>query len=191
MFLDADDLIHRDLLAYVLGHGRESYLIDDGSFYDASSGLLWRRRAGFHRICGSSLLCAFHPEELPTSWEDESCPFASFGSNPYQRGHQEYDLVAAELGRHRLVFPSRRSSTSPTTQRAARGCGRGAERLPTGMRELIWPRDARAILHDDFGASDLGTASVRRTAVSLYRTAARRAVRGAARLTPLFGANRP
>jgi hypothetical protein len=181
MFLDADDLIHRDLLAHVLEHGRESYLIDKGYLFDTASGLLWKRTGGFHQICGSSLVYAFHPEELPSTWEDESTPFASFGSNPYQRGHQEYDLVATELGRPptRLPFPAvvylANHGESSSNLRT------GVPRYPTAAGDLVWPGEARSILHEGFGAPDLAIASVRRTTLSLLRTAARRARSGAAR----------
>jgi len=180
MFLDADDLIHRDLLARVLEHGRESYLIDRGYVYDAPSGLLWKRAEHFHQICGSSLVYAFHSEELPTSWEDESVQFALFGSKPYQRGHQACDLVATELGRPPPQLPFPAVVYLANHEESSSNLRIGVTRQPTSAGDLVWPRDARAILLDDFGAADLVIASAPRTTVVLYGTTTRRALSGTA-----------
>ena len=87
MFLDADDLVHKDILAYVLAHAHGSYVVDQGYVLDLSSGVLWHRREGFHLTCGSSFVCRFARDELPSSWEDDASPFAQFGSALDQRGH--------------------------------------------------------------------------------------------------------
>lgn len=170
MFLDADDLVHRDLPAHVLEGGHQSYLVEQGYLFDASSGLLWRQRAGFHRICGSSFVCAFRADELPSSWEDESRPFAWFGASPDQRGHQEYDLVAEELGRPpmRLPLPGvvyvTNHAESRWTQRT------GGRRQPAAVRDLVRTPAARRILSDEFAAPDLGREAA--TGSRLIRAAA-------------------
>ncbi len=183
MFLDADDLIHRDLVAHVLQQGRQSYLVDQGYVLDASAGVLWRRREGFHRICGSSFICAFRSDELPSSWDDERSPFAQFGASPDQRGHQDYDLVAAELGRPpvRFPFPAVVYLANHTESRWSQRTGE--RRHPAAVRDLVWPRAARAILQGEFAAPDLAaeTASAARTAACACRAARTQAAGGIAR----------
>src|SRR5689334_7436925 len=50
MFLDADDLVHRDLANYVVSHdNRRSYLVTQGYRYDCRTGILDRRSREFHR----------------------------------------------------------------------------------------------------------------------------------------------
>lgn len=183
MFLDADDLVHRDLPEYVIGHDRGSYLLDQGYTHDASSGLLWRVRSGFHLICGSSLICAFRGDELPLTWDDRSSPFRQFGARPEQRGHAEYSAVAAELGRPsaRVPFPAvvylANHSESRWGQRT------GERRKPPALRDLMGPRRCAAILRDEFGAPDLAaraatlstvTSAAARTEVSRVSAAIRK-----------------
>jgi len=43
MFLDADDLVHKDLVPHVLDHGHGSYLVDRGYIVDVASGLVRHR----------------------------------------------------------------------------------------------------------------------------------------------------
>lgn len=185
MFLDADDLVHRDLPAYVLEKGHASYLVDQGYVFDAASGLLWRQRSGFHRVCGSSFVCAFRPEELPSSWEDESAPFAWFGVSPEQRGHQDYDLVAAELGRSptRLPFPAVAYLVNHPESRWGRRTG--GRRTPAAVRDVVAPGAARTLLRDEFGAPDLAarSASAGRTAAAMGRAGLGQVTSGVARRT--------
>ena len=166
MFLDADDLVHRDLPAYVLANEQGSYLVDAGYILDASSGLHWRIRSGFGRICGSSFICAFREDELPSAWDDDSAPFAQFGVRPDQRGHHEYADLAAELGRPpvRVPFPAVVYVANHKESRWGQRTGR--QRRPTWARDLVWPRRSVRALRDDFGAPDLAA----RTAALPYVT---------------------
>jgi O-antigen/teichoic acid export membrane protein len=186
MFLDADDLIHRDLLRHAFAHGQGSYLIDQGYVFDSASGVLWRRGTDFHQICGSSFVCAFGPEDLPTSWEDDTAPFAQFGVGPDQRDHHEYDQVAAELGRPAadVPFPGVLYLVNHPESRWAQRTGDW--RRPRVVDDLIWPRAAAAVLSEEFGAPDLAEqkASAGRTAVSLTKRFAERAAAGVARRAP-------
>jgi hypothetical protein len=187
MFLDADDLVHRDLPAYVLGQERGSYLVDQGYTHDSSSGLLWRVRSGFHLICGSSFICSFRADELPSSWDDRSSPFMQFGARPEQRGHAEYDQVATDLGRPptHVPFPAVVYLANHSESRWSRRTG--GRRRPPAVRDLVWPRRCATILQDEFGSPDLAARAatlagvtrvatrteVRRVSASIRRIAAR------------------
>jgi hypothetical protein len=166
MFLDADDLVHRDLPAYVLANERGSYLVDAGYILDASSGLLWRFRSGFDRICGSSFICAFREDELPSAWDDHSAPFAQFGARPDQRGHHEYADLAAELGRPSVRVPFPAVVYVANHQESRWGQRTGRQRRPTVARDLVWTRRGVRTLRDEFGAPDLAA----RTAALPYVT---------------------
>jgi hypothetical protein len=155
MFLDADDLVHHDLVRYVMEWGHGSYLVDRGYFVDVAAGLVHRRRADFHKACGSSFVCRFERDELPTSWDDLSAPFSRFGATPEQRGHQDYDQVAAELGRAPISIPFPAVAylvNHPESLRAAKG---REMRSLIDPFELVSPGAARRILARDFAAPDL------------------------------------
>jgi hypothetical protein len=160
MFLDADDLVHKDLLEYVVGHGHGSYLVDQGYVLDLASGLLWQRRSGFHKTCGSSFVCRFARNELPSSWEDVASPFGHFGTPPDQRGHEDYDQVAAELGRPPAVVPFPAVVYTVNHSESLWRAKTGGRRRSGSPRDFVWPGDARRILEENFGAPDLA----RRTA---------------------------
>jgi hypothetical protein len=155
MFLDADDLVHRDLVRYVVEGGNGSYLVDRGYFVDVAAGLVHRRRTDFHEACGSSFVCRFERDELPSSWDDLSAPFSRFGASPEQRGHQDYDEVAAELGRPPISIPFPAVAylvNHPESLRAAKG---REMRTLVDPFELVSPRAARRILASEFAAPDL------------------------------------
>jgi hypothetical protein len=177
MFFDADDLVHKDTLEYVLAHGHGSYVVDHGYFLDLTSGLLWHRRQAFHRTCGSSFVCRFARGELTLTWEDVASPFAQFGTPPDQRGHEDYDAVAAELGRPPVILPfpavvytvNHSESLSQIEFGGRRGC--------SSPRDFVWPASARRILGEEFGAPDLARriAGAGRVSIAVARAAGARA----------------
>ena len=155
VFLDADDLVHRDLVRYVLADGVGSYVVDDGYVYDARAGVLQRYPANFHRRCGSSFVFRFGVDELPESWEDLDAPFSQFGSSPERRGHQDYEQVAAELGRPAapIPFPAcvyvvNHSESLWTAQTG------GHLRINRRPLDVVKPSLARGILRDDFSSAE-------------------------------------
>jgi hypothetical protein len=155
MFLDADDLVHKDLVPYVLDHGHDSYLVDRGYVVDVASGLVRHRRTGFHLTCGSSFICRFARDELPSSWEDDASFYGQFGASPEQRGHQEYGQVAAGHGRAPVTVPFQAVAylvNHGESMWAAKGRGK---RRVAGPRELISSRAACRIVAEDFAAPDL------------------------------------
>lgn len=155
MFLDADDLVHRDVVRHVLDHGHGSYVIDDGYILDIQRRALRRRAHNFYRTCGSSFVCRFNGDELPKSWDDMDAPFSQFGVKP-QRNHDEYPTLAAELGRPAATFPFPAAvytvNHSESLWRAKTG---GNVRNLRYSSELVRPGTARRTLAEVFSAPDL------------------------------------
>jgi hypothetical protein len=155
MFLDADDLVHRDLVAHVRSGLKPSYVVQTGYITDLERGLLYRRRTGFHKTCGSSFVFRFARDELPESWDDLSAPFSQFGSSPDQRGHPEYDRVAMDLGRPPVAFPFP-AVTYVVNHSESLWSAKGRGRRPVGaVLDLVPPRRARRVLREKFDAADL------------------------------------
>lgn len=176
MFLDADDLVRKGFVDYVLQRGADSYVVDAGYVVDLAAGLLQRRDIGFHHTCGSSFVYRFRHDELPTSWDDVASEYSQFGTSPDQRGHQDYDKVAIELGHPATPVPFRAVAYAvnhPESLWAAEtGGGRRRLRDP---RDLVSARHARSLLFNDFGAPDVAAQMVGATGVAwaATRTAAR------------------
>lgn len=158
MFLDADDLVHRDLVPHVRSDGRPSYIAQTGYVADLERGLLRSRRSDFHKTCGSSFVFRFTGAELPASWEDLSAPFSQFGASPEQRGHPEYDQVAMDLGRPPVAFPFP-AVTYVVNHAESLWSAKGRGRRPVGaVQDLVVPARARRILREEFSAPDLADA---------------------------------
>ena len=158
MFLDADDLVHRDLVTHVLSDGRPSYIVHSGYVADLERGLVRRRRSDFHKTCGSSFVFRFARSELPVSWEDLSAPFSQFGASPAQRGHPEYDQVAADLGRPPVAFPFP-AVAYVVNHAESLWSAKGRGQRPVGaLQDLVMPARARRILCEEFAAPDLADA---------------------------------
>ena len=151
MFLDADDLVHRDLAAYVLADdNRRSYLVTQGYRYDCRSGVLDRRPATFHRICASSFVGYFHKDELPRAWDDTDGAFAQFGCYP-PIGHQDYDKLAADLGKASDAIPFPAVVYTINHGESLRSTRIHHKIRETDVRHLVLPGRARQILSEEFG----------------------------------------
>lgn len=164
MFLDADDLPRKGLVHYIVEGGAASYLVDSGYIIDLASGLLHRRTKGFHHTCGSSFVCRFSRDELPTRWEDVAVPYSQFGTSPEQYGHQDYDKAAIELGRPPtwVPFPAVAYAVNHGESLWAMETGGGRRHLRY-PRDLVAPSQARRLLADDFAAPDLAEQMAGRT----------------------------
>jgi hypothetical protein len=155
MFLDADDLVHRDLVAHVRSSRQPSYVVRSGYIADLERRLLRHRRTDFHKTCGSSFVFRFARTELPASWDDLSAPFSQFGTAPDQRGHPDYDQVATDLGRPPTAFPFR-AVTYVVNHAESLWSAKGRARRPVGaVKDLVRPHRARRILRNEFAAPDL------------------------------------
>ncbi len=154
MFLDADDLVHRDVVKHTLAQEHGSYLVNDAYSFDLRRRLLQHRPEGFEWARGSCFVCRFTPNELPTSEDDTSCVFAQFGAAPDQRGHLEYPELAAELGRPPEPFPFAAAVYTVNHPESTWGRRSGGQR-PLAPRELVWPNAARRVLAEQFSAPDL------------------------------------
>jgi hypothetical protein len=154
MFLDAYDLVHRDVVRYALAEGHGSYLVNDAYSFDLRRRLLQHRSRGFPWARGSSFVCRFAVDELPTSADDTTSAFAQFGASPDQRGHLEWPELATELGRPPVPFPFGAALYTVNHPESTWGRRTGAQR-PLAPRELVWPKVARRVLAYDFSAPDL------------------------------------
>jgi hypothetical protein len=183
MFLDADDLVHRDVVSHVHAHGHGSYLVEKGYILDVAAGLLELRPKGFHLTCGSSFVCRFARDELPKSWEDDASPYGQFGASPDQRGHMEYDKLAAELGRPAAPFPFPAVVYTVNHSESLSLAKRDGLLLTGQPRDLLWPVAARRVLEEGFAAHDLAGTLAGRAVVGRRRVRAfaRRARSGATR----------
>lgn len=185
MFLDADDLVHRDVVRHTLAHEHGSYLVRDAYSFDFRRRLLQHRPEGFDWARGSCFVCRFTTDELPTSADETTSAFAQFGASPDQRGHLEYPELATELGRAPVPFPFAAAAYTVNHQESTWGRRTGGQR-PIAPRQLVWPNAARRVLADEFSAPDLAedVAGTLATVASFATTATERLprkLRGTAR----------
>ena len=187
VFLEADDLVHRDLVRYVMDDGGNSYVIDDGYIYDTRARILQRYPANFHRRCGSSFVFRFRLDELPEAWDDLDAPFSLFGTSPERRGHQDYDLVAAELGRPAapIPFPACVYVVNHPESLWTAQTG-GHLRINRRPFDVLTPSKARTILRDDF-SSDEFAAGVAGPAGYARATSGAALAAGRTKVLRLFG----
>lgn len=97
MALDADDLLHPDLVKTVrAGNSRAGYLIERGYMYDCGSQGIGRcneHAKRFWEQCGSCAIFYIEPDDLPVNKEDRQAYFSRLGE------HSKYHIVAREHGR--------------------------------------------------------------------------------------------
>jgi hypothetical protein len=93
MFLDADDLVHKQLVRAALRSSpRVSLVVDKGYRFDLGNGVL-QPIGRFDRKCGSCFLPVFRRDELPRHWQDKRSSYAKF------RTHAKFRALCAELGK--------------------------------------------------------------------------------------------
>lgn len=179
MFLDADDLVHRNLVQYVLtDDNRRSYIVDKGYILDASTGLVERKTTRFYMTCGSCFVSWFQRGELPRSWEDAESAYSKFDL------HIEFLGTATRLGKipepfplHAVVyFANHRESLRMKEFSGARD---------VDLFNLLPPGRAREILSRDFSCDDLAetVASTPQFAVGVLTAGSRRIGRRLIRFT--------
>lgn len=101
MLLDADDLVSNKLVSFVrCDQDPNGYLIDNGYEYDCSTGRV-RFAPRFNRVCGSSAIFHFAPEDLPQTADDVDSTSDKF------KGHNIWAATAADLGRPFCKLPFR------------------------------------------------------------------------------------
>jgi hypothetical protein len=105
--LDADDLVHKNVVEYTLGNdNKRGYLVDKGYVLDEANGkLAWVQDvwdSDFNYVCGSSAVIHFEVNDLP-SWGDAGGTKVYF--NQFE-SHAYWPNVARESGRplQRLPF---------------------------------------------------------------------------------------
>jgi hypothetical protein len=93
MFLDADDLVHKQLVRAALRSSpRVSLIVDKGYRFDKRDGAL-QPIGKFDRRCGSCFIPVFRRDELPRHWRDKRSAYAKF------RTHAKFRALCAELGK--------------------------------------------------------------------------------------------
>lgn len=149
MFLDADDLVDRRLVEHVLrDDNRRSYIAEKGYIFDTTTGLLEQRVARFYTTCGSCFVCWFGEEDLPLSFDDADCLYSQFDL------HREFKDMAARLGRSSdpFPFPAIVYLANHSESLRVKQFDRMRE---VDLRNLVWPRQARAVLEQDFSSPDV------------------------------------
>ena len=105
MFLDADDLVHRELVAYVLGKAEDkAYLINEGYCYDSLNGSFSAISGEFHLLCGSCFISYFNTSELPDDYMDDECLLSKIQGGR----HRNWGGRAKRFGKKvsRIPFPA-------------------------------------------------------------------------------------
>jgi FkbM family methyltransferase len=153
--LDADDLVHRDVVAYVRADdNRRGYLIEKGFALDYNNRVLapipgaWS--VSFDRACGSSAAIWFAPEELPV--DSENNPELYF--NLFQ-SHAYWPIVAEEFGRRFDPLPLPGVYVVNHAQNLSFRLQRKGVRTENIVRAIAAHQvaEAQAILGENFGLS--------------------------------------
>lgn len=164
MFVDADDLVSRRLVAFLEENPHPSgYLVTEGYVFDAMSGEIapypfsgYEHHYPFDRICGTSAIVRFSADELPSN-ESETSLF----SRICKKGHTHVRRCAFDEGRPLARLPFRGvayvrgteanlSDTDPSAF-GSRFYGELLQRLP------LYAVERSAELESEFG---LGSAEV-------------------------------
>lgn len=101
MFLDADDLVHRDLVDYALTQQHpHGYVLKRGYELNVRQRKV-RPLRQLDKYCGSCAIINFQPQDLPRSPQDQhpGCYFLKF------KAHSTWEKVAAEHNRHLAKVP--------------------------------------------------------------------------------------
>ncbi len=154
MFSDADDLIHRGLVRYLMSAPADAnHTFDSGYYLDAVTQRLHLVKERFWFYCGTSFAGSFVPDELPRHRRDLENRYAT----PHNHLRQAAFARESGLPVHPVPFP------------AAVYLGNHAESLDLarkGARESVGApvsrRKAARILTDDFGSPDLAASLARR-----------------------------
>ncbi|MGM8850552.1 glycosyltransferase family A protein [Salinicola halophyticus] len=101
--LDADDLIHPDLVNFTLADdNRRGYLIERGYMFDCCTGQFGQmdqEHSPFWRHCGSCAVVYFTKADMPDHLMDNRCYFNQF------KRHREYVDIAAARGQPLVPYP--------------------------------------------------------------------------------------
>jgi hypothetical protein len=151
MFLDADDLVHRELVSFVLTtDNRRGYLLGNGYQYDTACRRLLLQAECFDRNCGSCFVGWFENADLPRNEQDRSSYFSTLVR------HTTRGLEAEKAGRpaDAVPFPAAVHvfNHDESLERARRD---GQIRVLSSHRAVpIRGRSARQILRQEFALDD-------------------------------------
>jgi hypothetical protein len=106
MFMDADDLVHRELVSHVLRHQHpHGYLLKRGYEMDMQKKTL-RRVKNFDQICGSCAVVRFDVDDLPSTLNDnQNVYFNQFGNHKlWHRVATEHNRPLAEIPFEAMIY---------------------------------------------------------------------------------------
>lgn len=148
MFLDADDLVHKDLVKFVTENDNgKSYIVSKGYVFDAATTRLSRLET-FDRSCGSCFIGYFTKDELPGRFDDENCPYYLFDR------HNQFKVTAEKLGKTPAVVPFYAMTYITNHTESLRRKRLGGVNRKHGKRAYS-NRAARKILLQDFAYTGL------------------------------------
>lgn len=98
MKLDADDLIHRDLVGHVRSVGAPLYLVEKGYAYAEGHRIVHQLDA-FHLYCGSSNIVACEAKDLPATMAEDPMDhdILSCGHHEVKEQYEARGMVAAAI----------------------------------------------------------------------------------------------
>jgi hypothetical protein len=99
VFLDADDLIHREWASFILNDQESGCVASAGYRFDTRKQNLQRIDREFWKRCGSGFAGVFTHEDLPRRWDDKESVYCDY------RGHQKYVDIAKQNGMSVRVTP--------------------------------------------------------------------------------------
>ena len=169
MFLDADDLVHRNLASSCIDARAHAYTIANGYQWDLSRNIFRANDEKFHHSCGSSFVGYFSAEQLPKDWDDYENPFFRINRKP----HRSFGEVASREGKECRALSLRAcvyKLNHPASLRGMKMIDSGADSPIRGVsrKNIFEAEEASGILAHDFSQdmtdlSDFGLNDARRS----------------------------
>lgn len=149
MWCDADDLVHKGVVEYVLRNdNRRSYLVEQGYLYDCTTHQLVPNDQ-HHALCGTCFACYYRRRDLPWAWFDRWSNYSKF------ERHNQFTARAADIGRSPDVFPFR-AVTYLANHRESLKLHR-MRQLYHHETPALDVKEASAVLANDFSISEVET----------------------------------
>ena len=158
-FLDADDLVHRDLPDYILSKTVDAFQVETGYRWDEGRNALEPVNKNFSTRCGSCFGAFFTKAELPLSSDDMANTFSQIAKVK----HALHAEVAVTQGKTCAPVPfpaivyrinhasSLRAAKLIASQESLDG------KRDTNPKKVLAPIEAVRILREDFAATSLPT----------------------------------
>lgn len=146
MFLDADDLVHKSLVRYVLQDDNKSgYGIRDGYRFDTVNCELALQTGNFHGSCGSCFVGHFKKDDYPTDENDLNSHFGQFVR------HSIREELAQQKGKSPVAVPFPAVVYMMNHIESTQMARKDGEIRTLRHRDVMAKDDAAKILKDQFG----------------------------------------